>query len=243
MAESPRWTPAGWGGGGFYYAAAFHPTRDGVIYLAGDVGGVYKTEDHGKHWRLINRGIAGYSVFSLAVDPGTPDTVYAATDEGLCRSSDAGESWTALPNTDEHHLRITGEKTRSVRCIAVDPFNSNIVYAGSPGGKIYKSQDRGQTWAIVYEKKFAPQSVPSVRVQFGDVNGAILWRVLDAGDVSVIDHAAGRDGIRFFLEGRGTGSAGCVPLPENRRRRAVPQQKPARYFHRCRLAECGPERQ
>ncbi len=33
--ESPRWTPTGWGGGGFYYAAAFHPTRPGVIYLGG----------------------------------------------------------------------------------------------------------------------------------------------------------------------------------------------------------------
>src|SRR3712207_87658 len=41
----PHWTPIGWGGGGFYYAAAFHPSRDGVIYLAGDVNGCYKSED------------------------------------------------------------------------------------------------------------------------------------------------------------------------------------------------------
>lgn len=46
-----EWEHAGWGGGVYYYAAAFHPTRDGVIYLAGDVGGVHRSEDVGESWQ------------------------------------------------------------------------------------------------------------------------------------------------------------------------------------------------
>src|SRR5262249_44428454 len=73
-----HWEPAGWGGGGRYCAAVFHPTRNGVIYMSGDVAGVYKTEDHGKNWRQINNGLADYGVYSLAVDRTKPETVYAA---------------------------------------------------------------------------------------------------------------------------------------------------------------------
>ena len=31
-------------------------------------------------------------------------------------------------------------------CIIVDPTNSQIMYAGSPGGGVYKSTDGGTTW-------------------------------------------------------------------------------------------------
>ena len=95
----PSWEWAGWGGGGFYYAVAFHPGRNGVIYLGGDVAGMYRSDDHGRHWRLINDGLADYGVFSLAVDTMSPDTVYAATPAGLCKSTNGGEQWRLLPRT------------------------------------------------------------------------------------------------------------------------------------------------
>ena len=168
---SPQWEPAGWGGGGFYYAAAFHPARDGVIYMGGDVAGVYKSEDHGRHWRLINNGLADYGVFSLAVDRTNPQTVYAATEGGLCKSVDGGEQWKLLPQTERKNLRITGEKGRSIRAVAVAPNDGNVVYAASPGGKVYKSGDGGQTWKAVYEKQSEGESADLLRVQFGKING------------------------------------------------------------------------
>ena len=36
------WTAAGWSGGGLYWSAALHPTRPDVIYMGGDVAGVYQ---------------------------------------------------------------------------------------------------------------------------------------------------------------------------------------------------------
>lgn len=171
-AETPSWDWAGWGGGGFYYSSVFHPSKDGVIYMGGDVCGVYKTEDHGLTWRLINEGLADYGVFSLAVDRTAPETVYAATDGGLCKSIDGGSHWRLLPNTGKKELRITGEKGKSTRCIAVEPSDGKIVYAGSPAGKIYKSMDGGETWSVAYEKAGEKDPPEALRVQFGKVNDA-----------------------------------------------------------------------
>ncbi len=156
-AAAANWTPCGWGGGGFYYATAFHPARDGVLYLAGDVGGVYKSEDRGRTWAMVNNGLVNYGVFTLAVDRKNPETLYAATEGGLCKSIDGGSHWKLLPKTGPRELHITGEKGKSIRCVAVDPSDGNIVYAGTPTGKIYKSIDGGQTWSISYEKKTSPE--------------------------------------------------------------------------------------
>lgn len=186
LAESAsNWEATGWGGGGFYFSAAFHPKKDGVIYLGGDVGGLYKTDDHGVNWRMINKGLAGYGVFSLATDPGHPDTLYAATDSGLCKSIDAGENWRLLPKTGPKELRITGEKNKSIRSVAVDPSDGNRIFAGSPTGKLYKSTDGGETWTVAWANTPAVPDPGTLRAQFGQVNGAIfggLWLPLTVPD-------------------------------------------------------------
>ncbi|MBM4047755.1 MAG: hypothetical protein FJ279_21845, partial [Planctomycetes bacterium] len=184
------WQHTGWGGGGFFppagearpyggWSCAFHPTKDGVIYLGGDVGGAYRTDDKGLHWRFIppagearpyggNNGLVDYGVYSLAVDRKNPDTVYAGTLGGLCKSTDGGAHWEFLPPAGEARpyggkesakdaLDIRADRNKSVRAVAVDPSNGSVVYAGTPTGKIFppygrgapagdKSEDGGQSW-------------------------------------------------------------------------------------------------
>lgn len=165
------WTPCGWGGGGFYWSAVFHPSKDGVLYMGGDCAGVYKSLDHGRTWRLINNGLANYAVYSLAVDNQHPETVYAATEGGLCKSLDGGEHWALLPRSGRGELNITGQRERSIRSIAVDGSDGNVVYAASPGGKLYKSTNGGVAWKVAWEKADEPQDANILRVQFGKVNG------------------------------------------------------------------------
>ena len=203
-AQPPHWQWAGWGGGGFYYSTVFHPAKDGVIYMGGDVCGVYKTDDHGLSWRLINDGLADYGVFSLAVDRTAPDTVYAATDGGLCKSTDGGAHWRLLPGTGKKELRITGEKGRSVRCIAVDPADGKTVYAASPAGKVFKSGDGGETWKTAYEKASEQEPPETLRVQFGKVNdswfGGFWFPLAFPQGVASADCA----GFGFSFKGDGT---------------------------------------
>ncbi|MCW8132168.1 MAG: hypothetical protein KIS92_17610 [Planctomycetota bacterium] len=144
------WTWVGWGGGGYYWSCAFHPGKNGTIYLGGDVGGFYKSEDHGAHWKISNECLASYGVFCLATDKQNPDTLYAGTPKGICKSLDAGERWTLLEKTSTGPAAMVFNKGGSVRAIAVDTKNSSVVYAGSVSGKIFVSKDGGATWEISY---------------------------------------------------------------------------------------------
>ena len=151
--RTTSWQPAGWGGGGLFWAAVFHPVRPQTIYMGGDVAGVYKTEDDGNHWRLINNGLANYAVYSLAIATKDPETVFALTTSGLCKSTDGGEHWRLLPETVKAKQGIVAVRDKSVRSVAIDPTDSRLVYAGTPGGKLFKSIDGGETWQMTYQSK------------------------------------------------------------------------------------------
>jgi photosystem II stability/assembly factor-like uncharacterized protein len=114
-------------------------------------GGVWRSTDGGNRWRLSSRGIPdGTGVYSLAVDPSHPSTIYAGTaGAGVFRSENAGSTWTpvgqGLPTDDQ------------IAAIAVAPSDSNVLYAGTCdlicvshfGGAadgVYRSTDRGATW-------------------------------------------------------------------------------------------------
>ncbi len=165
-----HWQQVGWGGGGFYWATVFDPTRNGVIYMSGDVAGVYKSEDHGRNWRLINNGLPGYAVYALAVDPHS-QTVFAGTEQGLCKSTDGGGHWTLLPKTGPKGLHLTAERGRSTDNIAVDPVDGNVVYVGSPNGTICKSTDGGETWKQVYKPEVKTAAADVMELEIGGVNG------------------------------------------------------------------------
>ncbi len=202
-AAEAKWEQAGWGGGGFFWAAAYHPTREGTIYLGGDVGGIYRTDDHGKRWKMINNGLVSYAVYSIAVDRTNPNTVYAVTEDGVSKSTDAGTNWKTLPNTGKKELRITAERDKSVRALAVDPANGNNLYAASPGGKIYKSTDGGQTWTVSWEKA-ADAATEGLRVQYGKVNKEFFGDIAVPVAVPAGAKTADFTGVGFTVKGDGS---------------------------------------
>ena len=140
------WQPAGWGGGALYFAAAWHPTDPQVLYLGSDCAGVYRTADQAQHWTFANQGIRNYAVYSLAVSPAAPDLVYMLTDGGLCKSTDRAQTWSFIADSDEHKLDIQSARSKSIRAIAIDPVNAEIVYAGSRTGRLFKSVTGGASW-------------------------------------------------------------------------------------------------
>ncbi|MGN6781321.1 MAG: hypothetical protein ACTHJH_07460 [Marmoricola sp.] len=78
-------------------------TQGTLIALTGDNAfggntypglGIYYSTDQGQHWVKATSDLDGAMGFRIAVDPGAPDVVYAATGYGLYRSADAGRTWT-----------------------------------------------------------------------------------------------------------------------------------------------------
>jgi photosystem II stability/assembly factor-like uncharacterized protein len=128
---------------------AFHDKR---AYAAVEVGGVLRSDDGGGSWRLAD-GSSGNPVFEMpperevfsdvhwvAAHPASPELVYAATAEGLYRSTDGGATWTA-----SH----AGSYCRAVWVDPGDPDHLVLSPADSvarKNGRIEESRDGGKSW-------------------------------------------------------------------------------------------------
>ena len=76
---------------------------------------------------------------ALAIDPVSPATLYAGTDNGIHKTVNGGQSWDSL------------SYTTSVRVIRIDPTAPDTVYAGTPGSGVYKSVGGGLNWVASNE--------------------------------------------------------------------------------------------
>jgi photosystem II stability/assembly factor-like uncharacterized protein len=59
------------------------------------------------------------------------------------KSTDGGETWTAINRGFEGVLASRFRLTSLV----IDPTNSNIIYAATTGGGIFRTSDGGVTWS------------------------------------------------------------------------------------------------
>jgi photosystem II stability/assembly factor-like uncharacterized protein len=130
------WQPAGLGS--IILSLAQTPS---ALYVGTYVGGVYRSDDRGLTWRAASDGLTGFDIFALAVDPTTPTTLYAATDNGVHKSDDSGLTW-----------RAVGLPGQLVWALAAIPTMPTTLYAGvgygdEPG--VYKSTDGGETWRAI----------------------------------------------------------------------------------------------
>jgi len=97
------------------------PQRPDIIY-AGSAYGLLVSKDGGENWQEVEIIMPPKTVpvLSLAIDPLNTDHLYYGAGPVLYRSLDQGKNWTV------HEL----SSKRSVKAIAIDPKNPNLVYAG-----------------------------------------------------------------------------------------------------------------
>ncbi len=137
----------GGGGGGGAGAASPPPTaqpprKPPELSPAG--GGVFRSDDRGRTWKLTSNCNARPMYFSqLRVDPATADVVYVA---GLpvAKSADGGKTFATLDvaggNAAPAHV--------DQHAIWVDPRNSRHLMIGNDGG-LDVSWDQGKTWDFI----------------------------------------------------------------------------------------------
>lgn len=88
---------------------------------------------------------SGVRIDAIAVHPTYADTVYVGSEGGLAKSTDGGGTWTILSD---------GLLSQSIRSIAIDPGDPEIVYVGTGTGHgfgvgIYRSDDGGESWDLI----------------------------------------------------------------------------------------------
>jgi photosystem II stability/assembly factor-like uncharacterized protein len=71
---------------------------------------LYRTDDLGKHWTSISKGLPDEAINVVREDPVNPDVLYVGTDRGVYVSLDRGNSWQSLqgnlPNVPVHDLAV-----------------------------------------------------------------------------------------------------------------------------------------
>jgi len=134
------WTPVSMEGLVDFHAMSVSPADPKVIYAwsTGSRPGFYRSVDGGRSWSLVPAP-ALRQVFALAASPTRPREVVAATDIGLLRSSDAGETWTPV-TADLSQVTVTA--------VVIHPSQPEVWYAYSvaPHLGFARSPDAGKTW-------------------------------------------------------------------------------------------------
>ena len=103
--------------------------------LAGSMGsGLVRTENGGGNWTPAAGGFSGRTVMALAASSTTPGLVYAGSERGLFKSTDAGVTWQQLP------------QSVPLAILAVNPQDDRRLAAIDPQGVVLRSDDGGQTW-------------------------------------------------------------------------------------------------
>lgn len=118
---------------------------DPNILLAGTVTGVWISRNSGADWERFSSPTNPINIDSVAVDPRTPDTIYAGTWWRAYKTTDAGKNWRLIKNgmIDDS----------DVFAIAVNPKNPDHILSSACSG-IYESYNAGEKWSKI-------QGIPS----------------------------------------------------------------------------------
>jgi photosystem II stability/assembly factor-like uncharacterized protein len=115
------------------------------MVFAGAHDGIYRSEDGGVTFDAIDSPLSSKGIWSVAFDPVQPDTIFAGARPGaIFRSRDGGQQWEHL----NAHFAETCPNVRFPRVLslAVDPTDSQIVWAGVEVDGVRRSLDGGDTW-------------------------------------------------------------------------------------------------
>ena len=113
--------------------------------------GPYRSDDEGDNWEFINRGLDRRYALHITAAPDDADIVLLTVSENsrrlnpqLQRSTNGGRDWTLVESV--------GSDGDMVVALDYDPANPRRVYAGTDGGRIFCSEDRGESWEALAVK-------------------------------------------------------------------------------------------
>lgn len=172
--------------GGRITDAAISPDNNDHLYVTTAVGGVFRTFDKGQNWEPIFDDIAVPSIGNIAIAPSNAQRIYIGTGEangsatsgaflgnGVYRSDNGGDTWTATGLEDSNHIGR----------IVVDPQDQDRVFAAATGilyGKndergIYRTINGGDDWEQVL---FVTDSTAAIDIVMNPIDTDTLFAAM-----------------------------------------------------------------
>lgn len=162
---------------------------------------VYRTDDLGKSFKDISKGLPDEAVNVIREDPLNENILYVGTDRGVYVSTDRGDSWAALqgglPNVPVHDLvvhprereLVAGTHGRSIWIIDVLPLQDLVDADGDTALKLFYIDDVNASRRWRSERSrwyFRPDEAPKSTFKYwSDSAGTVKIEVIDSNDAVV----------------------------------------------------------
>ncbi len=201
----PKWQPGA--GGMCLHTILLDSSNPQRIYVAISAAGAFRTDDGGKTWKPINRGLhsqylpdknaeVGYCVHRIAMHPSRPKVLFMQLHGGVLRTDNSGELWQevskGLPSDFGFPIDVHAHEPNTIYVIPINPELGRF----PPEGKlrVYRSRTGGHDWEAltkglpqrdcyvnVLRDAMAVDSLDSCGVYFGTTGGQV-YASADAGD-------------------------------------------------------------
>ncbi|GLY65655.1 WD40/YVTN/BNR-like repeat-containing protein [Amycolatopsis taiwanensis] len=203
--SGPRWQPGA--GGMCLHTIVLDPRDPGRIYTAISAAGAFRSDDAGKTWRPINRGLrsegipnpeaeVGHCVHHLASHPSRPDVLFMQKHWDVMRTDDAGETWREISgNLPTDFGFVIDVHAHEPDTLYVVPIKSDSEHFPLDGQlQVYRSRSGGDEWepltkglpqrncyVNVLRDAMAVDSLDDCGVYFGTTGGQV-YASPDGGD-------------------------------------------------------------
>jgi hypothetical protein len=183
------------------------PANKGRIFIAISAAGAFRSDDDGKNWKPINKGLksqyipnpeaeVGHCVHRIAQAKQKPNLLYMQKHWDVMRSDDAGDNWKEVSgNLPTDFGFVIDIHAHEPETIYVVPITSDSLHY-PPDGKlrVFRSRSGGNEWepltkglpqkdcyVNVLRDAMAVDSLDKCGVYFGTTGGQV-YASADAGD-------------------------------------------------------------
>ncbi len=125
---------------------SFNPGR---VYIGTAQSGIFVSNDWAENWKKINYPPS--NVYGLVVSKQNSEIIYATGSIGgrgkIFKTNNAGQDWQEIYTEPTDATIVTS--------LAINPGDDTVLYAGTSGGVIIRSNDGGESWENVFLAKGA----------------------------------------------------------------------------------------
>jgi photosystem II stability/assembly factor-like uncharacterized protein len=153
----PKWQPGA--GGLCLHTILLDPNNPKRISIAISAAGTFRTDDGGKSWKPINRGLhseyipdpnaeVGHCVHRIALHSSRPNTLFMQKHWDVMRTDDAGDSWHEvsgnLPSDFGFPIEVHAHEPETIYVVPIKSDSEH--YPPSSRLRVYRSKTGGNEW-------------------------------------------------------------------------------------------------